>query len=415
MTAAADDPGVGVLGGGRRLTCATIALVCLPALAPAVVHAAEPTWLVGTSATAGAARSVPGARLASGIRLVHSSAASARRLRRIPGVRFVERNRRFSASSVKAPSDPLFRRQWALRSAHVRPAWLATLGAGVPVAVLDSGIDLSNPDLAQNVWTNPGELPRSGVDDDRNGFIDDVHGADTVGWDGDPSDGLGHGTAVAGVIGARGDNAFGMSGVAWDVRLMPVKVLHDSGWGTTATMIAGLDYALANGARIVNMSLNGPDSSRALDDAIRQAERQGVLVVTSAGNDAANRDRVASYPASVRSRAVITVASATRSGALGHGSAWGRRSVDIAAPGEDIVTSDLGDSFTRHSGTSFAAAYVTGAAALLAALHPEASAARLRAVLIASARRGGRVDAAIAGGRLDASAAVRRLGRLRPR
>jgi subtilisin family serine protease len=140
-----------VLGGGTRLRCATIALVCLPALAPAVAHAAEPTWLVGTSATAGAARSVPGARLASGIRLVHSSAASARRLRRMPGVRFVEPNRRFSASSLTTPSDPLFRRQWALRSAHVRPAWLATLGAGVPVAVLDSGIDLSNPDLAENV------------------------------------------------------------------------------------------------------------------------------------------------------------------------------------------------------------------------------------------------------------------------
>ena len=162
------------------------------------------------------------------------------------------------------------------------------------------GSTYSNPDLAQNVWTNPGELPGNDVDDDRNGFIDDVHGADTVGWDGDPSDGLGHGTAVAGVIGARGDNAFGMSGVAWNVRLMPVKVLHDSGWGTTATMIAGLDYALANGARIVNMSLNGPDSSQALDDAIHEAERQGVLVVTSAGNDAANRDRVASYPASMR-------------------------------------------------------------------------------------------------------------------
>jgi thermitase len=231
--------------------------------------------------------------------------------------------------------------------------------------------------------------------------------------DGDPSDGLGHGTAVASVIGARGDNGFGISGVAWSVRLMPVKVVHDRGWATTATMVAGLRYALANGARIVNMSLNGPDASQALDDAIRQAERQGVLVVTSAGNDAADRDRVPSYPASVNSRAVITVASTNRAGALAPTSAYGRDSVDIAAPGEKVLASDLSDRFGARSGTSFAAAYVTGAAALVAAARPGASGRRLRAALLDSARRGDSTRGAIAGGRLDATAALRRLGRLR--
>jgi subtilisin family serine protease len=330
-------------------------------------------------------------------------------------VRFVEPNRRFRASSLAAPSDPLFDRQWALRATRARGAWPATLGDGVPVAVLDSGIDLSNPDLAGNVWTNPGEVPGNGVDDDGNGFIDDVHGADTVGWDGDPTDGLGHGTAVASVIAARGDNGFGLSGMAWDAQVMPVKVLHDGGWGTTATMVAGLDYALDEGARIVNMSLNGSARSQALDEAIQRAEARGVLVVTSAGNDGRNRDRVPSYPASERSPSVITVASADRAGALAPGSAFGRSTVDIAAPGDQILTSDLGGRFTRRSGTSFAAAYVTGAAALLAAAHPDASATSLRAALIASSRRGGRVDARVAGGELDAAAALRRLGRLRPR
>jgi subtilisin family serine protease len=180
-------------------------------------------------------------------------------------------------------------------------------------------------------------------------------------------------------------------------------------------MISGLRYALQSGARIVNMSLNGPDSSEALDEAIRQAEAQGVLVVTSAGNDGADRDRVASYPASVPSRAVITVASANRAGALGHLSAYGRTSVDIAAPGDDVLTSDLGGRWTRRSGTSFAAAYVTGAVALLAAARPEVSGTRLRAAIVASARRGGRVDAAIAGSQLDVTAALERLGRLRSR
>ena len=399
----------------RGTRTAAFALLCLGVLSPTLAQAAEPTWLVGTSTGVSAARAVPGERIAPGIRVVRGTASTARRLRALPGVRYVEPNRRYRASSLAAPSDPLFGRQWALRRTRAPRTWPMTLGEGVPVAVLDSGIDLSNPDVAANVWTNPGEVPGNGVDDDANGFVDDVHGADTVGWDGDPSDGFGHGTAVASVIAARGDDGFGLSGMAWDARLMPVKVLHDDGWGTTATMIAGLDYALDEGARIVNMSLNGPDRSQALDDAIRQTEARGVLVVTSAGNDGRNRDRVPSYPASERSTSVITVASTDRAGALAPGSAFGRRSVDLAAPGDEILTSDLGERFTRHSGTSFAAAYVTGAAALLAAAHPDASGARLRAALIASSRRGGRVDAEVAGGELDAAAALRRLGRLRPR
>jgi subtilisin family serine protease len=285
----------------------------------------------------------------------------------------------------------------------------------VTVAVLDSGLDLSNPDLARSVWTNRDEVPGNGLDDDEDGFVDDVHGADTVGWDGDPSDGLGHGTAVAGVIAARGDNGVGLSGMAWKARLMPVKVVHDDGWATTATMVAGLRYALDAGARIVNMSMNGSERSQALDEAIQDAEARGVLVVTSAGNDGRNRDRVPSYPASERSGSVITVASADRAGELAPGSAFGRTSVDLAAPGDEILTNDLDGGFSRRSGTSFAAAYVTGAAALLAAAHPDASGARLRATLIASSRRGGRVDSQVAGGELDAAAALRRLGRLRPR
>jgi subtilisin family serine protease len=317
------------------------------------------------------------------------------------------------AGSLIVPSDPFFGRQWALRSARVPNAWRATVGGEVVVAVLDSGVDLSNPDLAANLWTNPGEVPGNRVDDDGNGYVDDVHGADTVNGDGDPADGLGHGTAVAGIIGARGDNGVGISGVAWSVRLMPVKVLHDRGWATAGSIVAGLRYALANGARIVNISVNGPQSNPALDEAIAQAEAQGALVIASVGNDGANRDRLASYPASVPSTAVISVASANRAGRLGRGSAYGRASVDIAAPGDDVLTSELGGRLGRRSGTSFAAAHVAGAAALLAAARPGASAGRLRAALVGSARRGGRVDTAIAGGQLDVAAALERLGRLR--
>jgi subtilisin family serine protease len=384
-------------------------LLCLALLAPAASQAAEPSLLVGTTTGATAAASaVPGARVAPGIRVVRGGAATARRLRRLPGVRWVEPNRRYRASSVGAPTDPLFARQWALRSARVPAAWTTATGGDVTVAVLDSGIDFSNPDLSGNVWTNPGEIAGNGVDDDANGFVDDAHGVDTVGHDGDPADGLGHGTAVASLIGARGDNGFGISGVAWRVRLMPVKVLHDRGWGTTVTLINGLQYALANGARIINVSLNGSEPSQALDEAIRQAEAQGALVVTSAGNDGANRDQVASYPASISSPAVLTVASSTRAGALGSESAYGG-SVDIAAPGDGVTAGGLGGAFTTQSGTSFAAAHVSGAAALLAAARPNATAKQLRRALVRSARRGGGVDRWIGGGRLDVKTALRHL------
>lgn len=277
------------------------------------------------------------------------------------------------------------------------------------VAVLDSGIDISNPELAGNLWTNTAELDGNGLDDDRNGFVDDVHGPDVVNGDGDPADGLGHGTAVASVIGARGDNGIGISGVAWRVRLMPVKVLGDNGWGTTASVITGLRYALAKGARIINMSVNGADASQALDEAIREAEAQGALVVTSAGNDGGDRDQVASYPASIASPALLTVASTNRAGRLAYSSAYGANTVDIAAPGEDILTSDLGGRYAPRSGTSFAAAYVTGAAALLAAARPNASGVELRDALVASARHGGSVDDSISGGQLDVTAALKRL------
>ena len=402
------------VGSPRGAWSAALALLCLALLAPATAYAAEPSLLVGTVPGVTAASAVPGARVAPGIRVVRGGAATARRLRRTPGVRWVEPNRRFYPSSIRAPSDPLFTRQWALRSARVAPAWTVATGGDVTVAVVDSGIDLSNPDLAGNIWTNPGEIAGNGVDDDANGFVDDVHGVDTVGHDGDPADGLGHGTAVASLIGARGDNGFGISGVAWRVPLMPVKVVHDRGWGTTLTLITGLRYALANGARIINVSLNGSEPSQALDETIRQAEAQGSLVVTSAGNDGANRDQVASYPASTPSPAVLTVASSTRGGALGSESAYGA-AVDIAAPGDGVTTSGLGGAFTTQSGTSFAAAHVSGAAALLAAARRGATAAQLRNALVRSARRGGLVDRWIGGGRLDVAAALRRLERPRAR
>lgn len=254
---------------------AVSAFLLLLAEAPGADAAAPTEWLVGTATgPRAAAAATPGTQIAPGIRVMRAHRAEARRLRRHPGVRWVEPNRRFSPSSLAAPTDAFFRQQWALRDARVPKAWRTSVGGNVIVAVLDTGVDATHPDLAGNLWTNPGELPGNGVDDDGNGFVDDLHGADMVNGDGDPADGAGHGTAVAGVIGARGNDGTGISGVAWHIRLMPVKVLPDHGFGTTATLVAGLRYALANGARVVNMSLNGSDPSLALDEAIAAAEAQ---------------------------------------------------------------------------------------------------------------------------------------------
>jgi subtilisin family serine protease len=385
------------------------AFLLLVAPVPAATAAPPAEWLVGTTGGIRAAATAPGTQIAPGIRMVRGGPDTIRRLRRRAGVRWVEPNRRFLPSSVAAPTDPLFRRQWALRDARVPKAWRTSVGGEVIVAVLDTGIDTRHRELAANLWTNPRELPGNGVDDDHNGFVDDVHGADMVNGDGDPADGLGHGTAVAGVIGARGDDGTGMSGVAWRVRLMPVKVLPDQGYGTTATLVTGLRYALANGARVVNMSLNGADRSLALEEAIAAAERQGVVVVASAGNDGADRDSVPSYPASVPSPAVVSVASSDRRGWLAYASAYGASSVDIAAPGENILSTGLSGRYTRHSGTSFAAAYVSGAAALLAAAKPGASGDELRAALLSSARRGSRMSRRVSSGQLNVAAAMKRM------
>ena len=390
------------------------AIVAVPAglllVAPAPADAAAPSeWLVGTTAGIRSAANTPGTQVAPGVRVVRGDRATLRRLRSRPDVRWVEPNRHFKPSSLAAPTDPFFRQQWALRAARVPRAWRTSVGGNITVAVLDTGIDAGHPDLARNLWTNPGEIPANGVDDDSNGYVDDVHGADTVNGDGDPADGLGHGTAVAGVIGGRGNNATGISGVAWRVRLMPVKVLPDQGFGTTESLVAGLHYALSNGARVVNMSLNGADRSLALDEAIAAAEAQGVLVVASAGNDGGDRDSVPSYPASSASSAIVSVASSNRGGRLAYASAYGASSVDIAAPGDNIVTTDLGGRYGTHSGTSFAAAYVSGAAALLAAAQPTASGPQLRGALLASARHGDRLDGRVPGGQLNVAGAVKRL------
>jgi subtilisin family serine protease len=234
-------------------------------------------------------------------------------------------------------------------------------------------------------------------------------GVDVIGG-GAPADANGHGTAVAGIIGARGNNGIGGTGIAQDARIMAVRVLGADATGTTATVVEGMRYALAHGARIINLSLSGPDRSRALEEQIQAAQAQGVLVVAAAGNQGADLDSQPSYPAAYPEANVIAVASTGPGGGLSSFSDRGVRTVDLAAPGEDVLAPSPGGSYSRWSGTSAAAPVVAGAAVLLEAASPAASADRVRDALLSGARRLPALSGAVATGELDAGAAMQRLG-----
>jgi len=307
------------------------------------------------------------------------------------------------------PSDPAFATQWQLATdaaMGARSAWRLARAGDVTVAVVDTGAGLDHPDLAPNLWTNPGEIAGNGADDDGNGFVDDVHGYDFADGDGDPADANGHGTHVAGVIGARGNNRQGVAGVAWRARLMVLRALGADGRGTSEDVAAAIRYAAANGARVINLSMTAPREDPALAAALAQAEAAGAVVVAAAGNAGRDLDRVPAFPAASTSAPVVAVAATGADGRLAAGSSYGRRTVDLTAPGEDVNAPALRGGLELRSGTSQAAAHVSGVLALMAAARPEATAAQLRGALLAGARR---TALPVAAGALDAAGALRAL------
>ena len=243
------------------------------------------------------------------------------RLRADPRVRYVERNYRIRAADHASPNDPSFHLQWGLDNfgqtikgfpgtpdadIDVEEAWTVSHGsADVVVGILDTGLDLTHPDLAANVWINPGEncsgCRTDGLDNDGNGYVDDWRGWDFVNNDNNPNDDHGHGTHVAGIIGAVGNNCNGVSGVDWDVELMPLKFLNAAGSGTTAD-------ATANGADLTNNSWADAPFSQAMLDAINQADAAGSLFVAAAGNDSLDRDTYTDYPASYDAPNILVTA-----------------------------------------------------------------------------------------------------------
>jgi len=380
--------------------------------------------------------------LARGLTVDRAIAALARR----PGVVFAEPNWKFSASAVS--DDPYYAtssRLWGMYGddqpaadgpsgttnpfgSQAEKAWSAGLTGSrdVYVGVVDEGVDFNHPDLAANIWTNPFDAPGDGVDNDGNGYVDDVRGWDFSSNDASVYDGTGddHGTHVAGTIGGVGGNGAGVAGVSWNVTMIPTKFLGADG-GTTTAAIKALDYLtdlkLRHGLNIVasNNSWGGGGYSSALHSAIIRGANAGILFVAAAGNSGVDTDLTANYPSNSSTlqgtsttraaayEAVISVAALTSTGSLASFSNFGATTVDIAAPGAAINSTLPGGGYGSYSGTSMAAPHVAGAVALLAAARPSMTAADIRSAMLATARgTASLAGRTVTGGRLDVAAAA---------
>ena len=311
-----------------------------------------------------------------------------------------------------ATPDPDLRSQWALAETGAigaREAWTQSRGNSVLVAVLDTGVQVDHPDLAANVWTNPREVAGNGRDDDDNGFVDDVHGANMFDLSGDVVDDNGHGTHNAGIIAALQGNGIGGSGLAPEARILPVKVLDASMRGNSDVLSRGIRYAVDAGAKIINVSLNSDGDAPAVTDAVRYAGEHGAVVVASAGNSGRDIDVLPSYPASLPDPAILSVAADTADGRLRANSNTGIRSVDISAPGELIAATTRASGYQLRSGTSAAAPFASASLALLSAARPDLQMPALRSAIIDTSRQSASLGSVLAGGRLDVGAAMHRV------
>lgn len=315
-------------------------------------------------------------------------------------------------TASKVPSDELSSELWGMEKISAPHAWERTTGSrqGPVIAVLDTGLDISHPDIAANLWTNPGEVPGNGIDDDGNGVVDDVHGFNATDGSGNPFDDYTHGTHCAGTIAAVGDNGSGLSGVNWQARIMPVKMMV-KGEGTVADTVRAVAYATANGASITSNSYGGPYSQPEYE----AFASSPLLHICAAGNEGNDNDvsrfypadRPVGYPGSHELPNVISVAASGKNDRLASFSNYGAQTVDLAAPGVSILSTVPGGGYETKSGTSMATPHVAGVAGLIATLYPEATPDQIKTRLLANVdlvpALAGKV---LTGGRLNAARAL---------
>ena len=320
----------------------------------------------------------------------------ARMLQGDPSVLHVQPN--YERRIVVTPNDPAWANDslWGLKRVNASAAWTAfpPQARDVLVAVIDTGVNYRHADLAANIWTNPGEVAGNGLDDDGNGYVDDVHGIDTLNRDADPLDDNGHGTHTAGILGAEGNNGIGATGVAWSPRILACKALDSAGNGTDAAAIACFDYLIdlkvrrGVNVRISNNSwgsvrdLSGP-FPHVLKDAVDATGQAGILNVFAAGNTNTNVESAPFDPASFSSPSIVSVAASDEADARAPFSNFGGTSIDLAAPGVNIF-STYRDGYAYSNGTSMAAPYVSGTLALMAAQNPSLAVDGLKTRLLAS-------------------------------
>ncbi len=317
------------------------------------------------------------------------------------------------------PNDPGMNQLYGMTKINASAAWNLTTGSrSVVVGVVDTGIDYNHPDLAANVWTNPGEIAGNGIDDDHNGFVDDVHGYDFVNNDSNPMDDNGHGTHVSGTIAAVGNNSLGVVGVNWNTSVMALKFLSASGSGYVSDAVRAINYATMMksrynvNVRVLNNSWGGGGYSSALDAAISASNSAGILFVAAAGNSGTNNDATPQYPANYSAGNVISVAATDQNDSLASFSCYGASTVDLAAPGVGIYSTVPNNRYAVYSGTSMATPQVSGVAALAWAYKPTATVAEIRNALLQGVDKISSLSGKVAsGGRLNAYKTLQLLGR----
>ena len=296
-------------------------------------------------------------------------------------------NYRYTAQSV--PSDELFEEQWSLADdglLGIQSAWDVSTGGSTVVAVIDTGADLTHPDLRDNLWRNPREIPGNGIDDDGNGFVDDVNGADFVNRDGDPSDDNGHGTHVAGILAARGANRVGVTGVAQRARLMVLKALGADAVGSAETHGRGRPLRGRQRREDHQHVGVGPRPQPGVRGGRPGRQRRRRAHDRRRRQQRARPRRAPEYPAAFPASHVIAVAATGRTGKLIGISNRGVGTVDIAAPGQGIVSTAKGGDYEIRTGTSMASPHVAGALVLLSSARPDLGADALQAALLGSAQ-----------------------------